>query len=150
EVPETAPGVAGGAASATVCGVVLLDGAAALLQLRDEKPGLRDAGLWVFPGGHCESGEEPEAGARREFLEETGYSCDALFRLRSWRSHELGYDDSFTVFFFWTLYDGKQRVECREGQDLRFVDRRDAPGLPSREYLVTVWDQALAAMRASR
>jgi hypothetical protein len=35
-----------------VCGVVLLraDGAA-LLQLRDDKPEIRDPGIWVFPGG---------------------------------------------------------------------------------------------------
>jgi len=63
----------------TVAGVVLLrDDNAALLQLRDNKPGLNAAGLWVFPGGHCEPGESLEDGARREFLEETGYVCAAL------------------------------------------------------------------------
>jgi len=42
----------------TVGGVVLLrDDNSALLQLRDNKPGLNAAGLWVFPGGHCEPGE---------------------------------------------------------------------------------------------
>ena len=46
----------------TVAGVVLLrDDNAALLQLRDNKPGLNAAGLWVFPGGHCEPGESLEA-----------------------------------------------------------------------------------------
>src|SRR5439155_24976223 len=48
----------------TVGGVVLLrDDNAALLQLRDNKPGLNAAGLWVFPGGHCEPDESLEAGA---------------------------------------------------------------------------------------
>src|ERR1044071_3894179 len=62
-----------------VGGVVLLrDDHAALMQLRDNKPGLNAAGLWVFPGGHCEPGESLEAGARREFQEETGYVCAAL------------------------------------------------------------------------
>jgi 8-oxo-dGTP pyrophosphatase MutT (NUDIX family) len=136
------------ATAVTVCGVVLLRDDAALLQLRDDKPGLRDAGLWVFPGGHLEPGEAPEAAARREFLEETGYACGALFELQSWHSRELGYEDDFAVFFFWAPYDGSQRAECREGRDLRFVDRKDAAGLASRDYLVTVWDQALAAMRA--
>ena len=62
-----------------VGGVVLLrEDNAALLQLRDNKPGLNAAGLWVFPGGHCEPGESLEAGARREFREETGYDCGEL------------------------------------------------------------------------
>src|SRR5256885_7870725 len=63
----------------TIGGVVLLrDDNSALLQLRDNKPGLNAAGLWVFPGGHCEPGESIEAGARKEFREETGYECGGL------------------------------------------------------------------------
>ncbi|PYM15194.1 MAG: hypothetical protein DME18_04840, partial [Verrucomicrobia bacterium] len=67
-----------------VAGVVLLrDDHAALLQLRDNKPGLRAAGRWVFPGGHCQSGESIEDCARREFLEETDYVCGELRPLTS-------------------------------------------------------------------
>jgi len=128
--------------------VVLLHGSAALLQLRDEKPTLQDAGLWVFPGGHLEVGETREECARREFLEETGYACDALHALTSFRSGEVGYKNDFSLIFFWARYDGKQRLECREGRDLRFVNRGEASDLPSRSYLLTVWDQALAAKRA--
>ena len=128
-----------------VCGVVLLEGNAALLQLRDEKPGLQDAGLWVFPGGHQEVGETTEECARREFLEETGYACDKLHPLTSFRSGEVGYQSDFALCFFWAPYDGRQRIECREGQDLRFIGRGDARHLPSRSYLLTVWDKALAA-----
>jgi 8-oxo-dGTP diphosphatase len=130
-----------------VCGVVLLEGNAALLQLRDEKPTLQDAGLWVFPGGHLEIGETPEECARRELLEETGYACGELNPLASFRSGDLGYTNDFALFFFWAAYDGRQTVECREGQDLRFVHRRDASGLPSPSYLLAVWDHALAARR---
>jgi 8-oxo-dGTP pyrophosphatase MutT (NUDIX family) len=40
---------------AQVCGVVLLrEDGAALLQHRDDIPGIADPGLWVFPGGHRE------------------------------------------------------------------------------------------------
>ena len=46
---------------------------AALLQLRDEKPGLRHAGKWVPPGGHAEDWEKIEDCASREFYEETNY-----------------------------------------------------------------------------
>ncbi len=138
---------AGPAASVDVCGVVLLREEAALLQLRDDKPGLEDAGLWVFPGGHREAGETPEEAARRELLEETGYACDRLHALTSFRAGEIGYEKNYTIFFFWTQYDGTQSVQCREGRDLRFMDRADAPGLACRPYLAKVWDLALAAVR---
>lgn len=130
-----------------VCGVVLLKGDAALLQLRDQKPGLEDAGLWVFPGGHQEAGETPEEAARREFLEETGYACDHLHALAWMRGRDVGYERDIMLTFFWALYDGRQSLQCREGRDLRFMDRAEAARLASRPYLVTLWDQALEARR---
>ena len=55
-----------------VVGVVLLrDDGAALLQHRDDISTISDPGLWVFPGGHLESGETPQDGAVREVEEET-------------------------------------------------------------------------------
>lgn len=51
---------------------------AVLLQHRDGKPGLRCAGQWGPPGGHCEADEEIEDCARRGFQEETRYICDTL------------------------------------------------------------------------
>ena len=133
---------------AGVCGVVLLKGDAALLQWRDDKPGLQDAGLWVFPGGHLEAGETPERAARREFLEETGYDCGRLHFLVHLESCNLGYEQAFTLYFFLAVYDGRQSVQCREGKDLRLVARDDADGLRARPYLVRVWNQALEARRA--
>jgi|SRR5665213_201664 len=47
---------------------------------RDDKPGLRFAGLWDFPGGGREHGESPKQCAIREIKEELGIELsDNLF-----------------------------------------------------------------------
>jgi 8-oxo-dGTP pyrophosphatase MutT (NUDIX family) len=128
-----------------VVGVVLLrDDGAALLQHRDEIETISDPGLWVFPGGHVEAGEAPDAGAAREFEEETCYRCGQL-RLLTRLSVPEG-----ELVFFWEEYDGRQPVECREGQALQFIPREEVGKLPRQNYLARVWDLALAAQAASR
>ena len=129
-----------------VAGIILLraDGAA-LLQLRDEKPTIQDPGIWVVPGGHIEAGESHLEGARREFQEETRYVCADPRPLAQYSSRSLGYPDEFDLVFFWDRFDGVQEIECREGQDLKFIGRSQAEGIPRRDYLTKVWDLALSA-----
>ena len=50
-----------------------------------------------LPGGRVEADEEPEAAARREFLEETGYE---IGRLIPWHAHTQGGTIQFTQHFF--------------------------------------------------
>lgn len=129
-----------------VCGVVLLrEDGGALLQLRDDIPTIMDPGIWVFPGGHIEEGESPLEGAMREFEEETLYRCEWLEEIGTYSGGELGYDDSFRATFFWTVYDGVQHVECREGQDLKFVKFEEIEELPKRPYLTMIWRLSLEA-----
>src|SRR6266511_2189574 len=108
-----------------VAGVVLLrSDEAALLQLRDNKPGLNAAGQWGFPGGHCDAGETLEAGARRDF------------------------QSMYELSLFWCAYDGRQPVRCFEGQAVEFIPREKAAGLSMPDYVWRVWDIALAALHA--
>jgi 8-oxo-dGTP pyrophosphatase MutT (NUDIX family) len=140
-----APGPAGAAGRKIVAGVVLLRGdGAALLQLRDDIPTIQDPGIWVVPGGHIESGETAAEGACREFLEETCYRCANARLLTLLSSAEAGYEGDFDLVFFWDLYDGAQRIECREGQALEFIGRLEAEYIPRRDYLTRVWDMALS------
>lgn len=127
-------------------GVVLLraDGAA-LLQHRDDKPGLSAAGLWVFPGGHCEPEETCQACARREFREETGYDCSALKPLIEFDYLSPDTGREFRLSFWWAAYDGASPLHCYEGQEVRFVLRAEAGQHPMPDYLPGVWDLALAA-----
>ena len=132
--------------SRRVAAVVLLraDGAA-LLQLRDDKPGLKHAAKWVPPGGHSEPGETMEACARREFEEETCYRPGVLRHLLDFTDNEDSALEPSFVTVYWSLYDDDQPFTCREGQALEFIRRPDADRYPIPEYLVHVWDQALVA-----
>jgi ADP-ribose pyrophosphatase YjhB (NUDIX family) len=51
----------------------------AVLMVERRKPPLQ--GLWSFPGGKSEAGENPEQTARRELLEETGLRLGRLIRI---------------------------------------------------------------------
>ena len=135
-----------------VAGVVLLrdpDGAA-LLQHRDDKPGLPHANLWVPPGGHCGDDEVWELCAAREFLEETGYRCRDLRLLADLNVDDVPFSPLMHLKVFWDGYDGDQTVTCGEGQALEFVPRSRASQLEVPEYLVDLWDQALDTWHADR
>jgi 8-oxo-dGTP pyrophosphatase MutT (NUDIX family) len=98
----------------------------------------------VFPGGGCNDHETCADCARREFHEETGYLCAALHRVT-----EFAYDcpdvrRSFWLSFWWCPYDGTSPVHCFEGQEVRFVLRAEATALRTPEYLLRVWDLAVA------
>ena len=124
--------------------ILLRDDGAALMQHRDDKPGLRNAGMWVPPGGHCDPGEEAAACARRELFEETDYRCDNLVYLHALRDEQPGWEP-YELTVFWARYDGEQPVRCREGQALRFIGREDAGGFSIPRYLLDLWDTALVA-----
>ena len=46
--------------------------------LLGERLGSHGAGTWAPPGGHLEYGENPDACARRELIEETGLTAGAM------------------------------------------------------------------------
>ncbi len=126
-----------------VAAVFLLrhDGAA-LMQHRDDKPGLRHPGMWVPPGGHADEGESMPDCARRELLEETGYRAVELSFLMHVQDTAPGFATN-ELALFWAWYDGVQPVVCHEGQALEFVTRRKAGSLPVPVTLLAAWDEAL-------
>lgn len=128
-----------------VAGVVLLrEDQAALLQLRDDKPGIPAPGQWVFPGGHCDPGESRCECARREFREETGYDCGDLEPLTEF-SYVCPDTGSHLSLSFWKgKYDGTSPLHCYEGQEVRFMTIAEASQQPTPPYLARVWNLALA------
>jgi 8-oxo-dGTP pyrophosphatase MutT (NUDIX family) len=131
-----------------IAGVALLrDDNSALMQLRDIKPGLNAAGLWVFPGGHCEPGESAESAARREFLEETGYTCDEIWWVGSFPCPSDDRQVMYDLQIFASRYDEVQPVRCYEGQEVAFIPREQASRYPMPQYVPHVWDLAIAVLR---
>ncbi len=130
-----------------VAAVILLrkDGAA-LLQHRDDKPGLRHPGMWVPPGGHAEPGEAMIDCARRELLEETEYRANELHFLIETMDRAPRFP-VHALTIFWAPYDGLQPTVCHEGQALEFVLRSTAAGLAIPEPLLAAWDSALERAR---
>lgn len=126
-------------------GAVLLlrkkDGAA-LLQHRDEKPGLRRAGMWVFPGGHCDCEEPLKDCADREMFEETNYRCENLRHLMTFQD-DAGDGQPYPLAIFWDIYDDKQELKCLEGQNLQFIRREDANLYRIPVNLIEPWDQGI-------
>lgn len=115
-----------------VAGVLLVDPAGRLLlQLRD-----RDApthpGKWSILGGHIESGEDPEAAARREILEESGLRLDGPLPLFH---HELAPRDPPLLgmierFIYCAATPATQdEVICGEGAAIRFMRPGELAGL---------------------
>ncbi len=123
--------------------VLRWDGAA-LLQHRDDKPGLPNAGMWVPPGGHAEMGESMLDCARRELREETEYDAPDLQFLLSFDHIVEGWPE-YQLTIFWCWYDEIQPVACHEGQALVFVERSMAANYAIPTNLLNAWDAALAA-----
>lgn len=122
---------------------LLRNDGAALMQLRDDKLGLRHAGMWVPPGGHREPGEDGATCARREFREETEYECRELVHLRSFLDEQPGFAP-YELSVYRADYDGEQSICCHEGQAVQFIRRQEASVFDVPAYLVELWDMAIA------
>jgi 8-oxo-dGTP diphosphatase len=100
-----------------VVAAVLVDDQGRIL-LQQRSAASHQGGLWEFPGGKLEPGEEGLAGLRRELLEELGVqiqSASPLIKV----DHQ--YPDRHVSMAVWFKCRYSGAVTAREGQPLRWV-----------------------------
>lgn len=73
-----------------------------------------DGFLWELPAGRIDDGETPLAGARRELLEETGYTARHWKRALVFYSSPGFLDETMTVYLARGLKAGHARPEADE------------------------------------
>jgi 8-oxo-dGTP diphosphatase len=110
-------------------------------------PTLTVAGQWFLPGGGLEHGEDPVAGLRREFVEETGLEVEvgALLGVLSDTFTLPEGTSLYTVRIIYAIdsYTGTLRDEVDGSSDVaRWVPTDEALELPLRPYVrrvLTEW-----------
>lgn len=84
-----------------------------------------DGYLWEIPAGRRDKGETPEATARRELREETGYSCSRLERLTTFWTTPGFTDERIDLFLAAGLAPGdtaREDDEVIEMHELRWSE----------------------------
>ncbi len=92
---------------------ILYQGNQFLMQLRDDIAGIAYPGHWGLFGGHLEAGESPEAGLRRELLEEIGYEPPACYPFQRMKTEQV-----VRHVFAAALVVPVADLDLQEGQDL--------------------------------
>ena len=106
-----------------VAAAALINGDGAVL-LAQRPQGKSLAGLWEFPGGKIESGENPEAALCRELAEELGLDVDPKdLKPLTFASH--AYSDFHLLMPLWTAQRWRGEPKGQEGQHLEWVHPQD-------------------------
>ncbi len=85
-----------------------------------------DRFLWEIPAGKREPGEDPGQTARRELMEETGYSGGMWRRVVSFYPSPGYSDEEIILYRAVDPQEGKARPDAGEDLDLRLVSRDEA------------------------
>ncbi|MBW4436132.1 MAG: NUDIX domain-containing protein [Pleurocapsa minor GSE-CHR-MK-17-07R] len=112
-----------------VCALLTNARGEVLLQLRDDKPGLRYANMWTLFGGSVEEGEQQADAIRRELIEELALSP----RLTYWKRFTCGArtipGEVITYNHAWMARLDETPTVLNEGQAMAWFSRESAAGL---------------------
>jgi 8-oxo-dGTP diphosphatase len=105
-------------------------------------------GYWDIPGGFLEAGEEPESGAVRELLEETGLHIETRELLGMWIDrYGNGPESVFTlnIYYLADAPDGEPHAED-DVAELRWFGPSEIPGdlaFPHSKLVLDCWREGL-------
>lgn len=97
-----------------------------LLQKRDNIPTIQEPGKWDVWGGHCETGETPEACAIRELREELGIEIADPRALKFLMTRSV---DGREEFVFAYVFEADGIPPVYEGERAEWFAPEDAAGL---------------------
>jgi 8-oxo-dGTP diphosphatase len=116
----------------------LIDGDKVLLAQRKANAHL--GGLWEFPGGKVEPGEEPAAALARELDEELGITVVTAEPLHTHTHH---YPDKSVLLDVWAVRAWRGEPAGREGQPTQWVQASELPNWPLPEADAPVVERLL-------
>lgn len=97
-------------------------------------------GLWEFPGGKVESGEEPDSALVRELYEECGIKA---LRADPYVVIAHDYTDKSVELHFYLVTDFQGEPHGKEGQDVRWVSLNDLKNYTFPEANIPVVEKLL-------
>ena len=103
--------------------------------------GKAHAGLWEFPGGKVEAGEDMAEAMTRELLEELDIEATCL---EYWKEKTHAYPGLTVRLSFFHIRDFKGVPRPLEGQELRWLTPAEGVGLPFLEADRDIVEELLA------
>ena len=82
--------------------------------------------MWEVPAGKLEAGEDPEASARRELIEETGYRCSSMRKLWTFYTAPGFCSELLHLFVAENISAGVSAPEASESFEVRSFDVEEA------------------------
>ena len=88
-----------------------------VVMIRQYRHGVQNI-VWEFPGGIVEDGESVEEGARRELLEETGYTASTLVQVGRINPNPANHTNTLYAFFA----TGAEKVQAQHLDEAEEID----------------------------
>lgn len=100
-----------------------------LVQLRDDKEGIKHPNEWCIIGGRSIRGEDMFQALARELKEETGIITKEENAILVYKDKTLTYEGKEIEAFYYVIETITDHVSCGEGQEIRFMSLEEIMGV---------------------
>jgi len=129
-----------------VAAIILNEKEQVLLQLRDQKEGIRSPGKWSLPGGFRKPSETSIQAVRREVFEETNLVLTNPYYFANLIDVFEG-SKYISIDFYFEKINFPYKLEINEGQDLKFFNLSDAIHLNINKHIHLISLYALELLK---